>query len=57
VLRRMRIERAAQLLRARPGSISEVAYAVGFKSPSHFARVFRERYGVSPSEHASANTT
>ena len=47
----MRLERAAQLLKARPGSISEVAYTVGFKSSSHFARVFREQYGVAPSEH------
>jgi transcriptional regulator GlxA family with amidase domain len=56
LLRRLRLERASQLLRARPGSISEVAYTVGFKSPSHFARVFRARYGASPSEHIE-NTT
>jgi DNA-binding response OmpR family regulator len=56
LMRRMRLERAAQLLKARPGSISEVAYTVGFKSLSHFARVFRERFGVSPSEHIE-NTT
>jgi transcriptional regulator GlxA family with amidase domain len=56
LLRRMRLERAAQLLRARPGSISEVAYMVGFESPSHFARVFREKYGVAPSEHIENKT-
>ncbi|HMB77945.1 MAG TPA: two-component regulator propeller domain-containing protein [Kiloniellaceae bacterium] len=56
LLRRLRLARAAQLLKARPGSISEVAYTVGFNSPSHFAMVFRERYGVSPTEHIE-NTT
>jgi len=56
LLRRMRLERAVQLLNARPGSISEVAYTVGFKTPSHFAKIFREAYGVSPSEHIE-NTT
>jgi AraC-like DNA-binding protein len=35
---------------ARPGSIAEVAYAVGFKSPAHFSVVFRRAYGHT-SEH------
>ena len=56
LLRRMRLERAIQLLKLRPGSISEVAYTVGFKSPSHFARLFRKVYGVSPSEHIQDTT-
>ncbi len=33
LMQRMRMERAAKILEARPGSIAEVAYAVGFKSP------------------------
>jgi AraC-like DNA-binding protein len=49
LLRRVRLERAAQLLAARAGSVSEVAYASGFNSVSHFSRVFREVHGVTPS--------
>jgi signal transduction histidine kinase/ligand-binding sensor domain-containing protein/DNA-binding response OmpR family regulator len=49
LLRRMRLERAQQLLAARSGTIAEVAYAVGFRSPSHFSKAFRNAFGVSPS--------
>ena len=51
LMQQMRLERAAQILEARPGSIAEVAYAVGFKSPAHFSVVFRRAYGHTPSEH------
>ena len=44
-----RLERAAQMLRAGEGNVGEVAYAVGFRSVSHFTRRFREQHGVTPS--------
>ena len=56
LIRSIRLERAAQLLAQNAGAISEVAYGVGFKSVSHFSRVFREQYGQSPTEYA-ANTS
>lgn len=48
-LRTLRLERAHTLLTSGAGSVSEVAYAVGFKSLSHFTRRFREQYGELPS--------
>ncbi len=54
LLLRMRLERAAALLRARSGSVSEVAYGVGFRSVSHFSKAFRARYGATPSAYAEA---
>jgi transcriptional regulator GlxA family with amidase domain len=51
LVRRMRLERASQLLRAHAGTVSEVAYAVGFKTPSHFAKVFGQAYGESPTSY------
>jgi AraC-like DNA-binding protein len=51
VVREFRLERAAQLLRKGADNISGVAYDVGFSSLSHFARAFRERFGVVPSEY------
>ncbi|MDA8019938.1 MAG: helix-turn-helix transcriptional regulator, partial [Thermoanaerobaculia bacterium] len=44
-----RLSRAADLLRQREGNVSEVAYAVGFRSVEHFSRTFRKNYGQSPS--------
>ncbi len=49
-VRMMRLERAAQLLGQEAGRVSEVAYAVGFKNAQHFSRLFRQVFGVAPSE-------
>jgi transcriptional regulator GlxA family with amidase domain len=49
LIRRMRLERAAELLEAGAGSVAEIAYAVGFKSVAHFSNAFNERTGVRPS--------
>jgi signal transduction histidine kinase/ligand-binding sensor domain-containing protein/DNA-binding response OmpR family regulator len=48
-IRAMRLERGAQLLAARAGTVSEVAYAVGFKSVSHFSNSFEKDFGCRPS--------
>ncbi|MCX7592011.1 MAG: helix-turn-helix transcriptional regulator [Kiritimatiellae bacterium] len=44
----IRMEKAKRLLRETSLNISEIAYAVGFESPSNFARQFRRWIGVSP---------
>ena len=51
LIRQMRLERASHLLKAGAGSVSEIAYAVGYKSPNYFSTAFREAFGHSPSEH------
>ena len=50
-LRKRRIERAKKLLAEAPETIAEVAYAVGFRSPSSFSKTFREQVGHTPSEY------
>lgn len=40
LVRSVRLERVAQLLEQEAGSVSEIAYGVGFKSVSHFSRIF-----------------
>jgi AraC-like DNA-binding protein len=47
-LRSLRLERAAVLLRDEAVSVTEVCYAVGFGSLSHFVTTFRATYGVTP---------
>jgi AraC-like DNA-binding protein len=51
-IRDHRLRRGAELLRGRHGNVTEVTYAVGFKNPSHFARCFRESFGIAPSAFA-----
>ena len=53
-IRGVRVECAAELLRQGMGSVTEVAYAVGFEALSHFSRAYRERFGVAPSAHVRA---
>ena len=48
-LRTARLARAARLLAAEAGTVSEVAYGVGFKSVAHFSNAFAAQYGCRPS--------
>ncbi|HEX6223366.1 MAG TPA: helix-turn-helix domain-containing protein [Chryseolinea sp.] len=50
LIQETRLQRALQLLEAGAATVSEVAYRVGFNSPSYFNKVFQKYYGVSPGE-------
>ncbi|MFM2294660.1 MAG: Transcriptional regulator containing domain, AraC family [Verrucomicrobiota bacterium] len=47
-LRQLRMERAAELLRARELNVTEVSLEVGYASPSHFSAAFHEAFGCCP---------
>jgi len=47
-LRRLRMERAAELLRAGEFNVTEVALEVGYASLSHFSAAFHETFGCCP---------
>jgi AraC family transcriptional regulator of adaptative response / methylphosphotriester-DNA alkyltransferase methyltransferase len=47
-LTRVRLERAAELLRRDPRPVPEIARAVGFRSASAFSVAFRRHHGVPP---------
>lgn len=46
--RRMRLEKANELIQQSTLSITEVAIAAGFSSLSHFSRSFREQFDITP---------
>ena len=48
---RQRLERAKAMLHAPDARILDVAVACGFKTQQHFAQVFRDVWGVSPTEY------
>ncbi|KPL10053.1 MAG: hypothetical protein AMS26_21985 [Bacteroides sp. SM23_62] len=50
-IRNIRLKRAAELFRRGQKNVSTVLYSVGFNTPSHFSRYFRELYGVNPSDY------
>jgi AraC-like DNA-binding protein len=52
-VRELRLKRAHDLLARRDVSkeqISDIAYGCGFEDPVHFTRLFRQRFGLTPSE-------
>ena len=55
-IRNIRLKRAAQLLLQEKMSVSEIAYAVGFKDLSHFRKCFRQLYGMNASEYIQKNS-
>ena len=50
-IRTIRLKRALQLLEKSKLSIANVAYEVGFNNAAYFAKVFKEEFGILPSEY------
>lgn len=50
LLRQMRLKKAASLLASSDMTVAEVAYEVGFSSPSYFTKCYKEQFGESPTE-------
>ena len=57
LIRKAKLQTAARMLAGSEGTVTEVAYSVGFKSLGHFSDSFRRHFGVPPSRWAeeSAN--
>lgn len=50
-IRSQRLKQAVQILQTSKATINEVAYTVGFNTPSYFIKCFKEVYKTTPSEY------
>lgn len=51
LLRVARLKKAAEMLTRTEKTVSEIAYEVGFSTPSYLTKCFREYFGISPSDY------
>ena len=49
LVRTVRLQKAMELIKTGKMNLSEIAYATGFSSISHFSRVFKKAFGYPPS--------
>ena len=49
-IRKIRLEKAKQMIENGSESISEVGFKVGFSSPSYFTKCFKSHFGILPTE-------
>ena len=52
----IRLQKAADLILSKADTLTQISYSVGFKEQSYFAKRFRKKFGVAPSEYAPQNT-
>ncbi|MFA0964704.1 two-component regulator propeller domain-containing protein [Roseivirga sp. BDSF3-8] len=51
LIRHVRLQRAAQLIKEKQHSISEITYIVGFTDLQYFRNSFKKHFGVNPSDY------
>lgn len=54
-IRSQRLKLAIRLLKESDASMAEIAYQVGFNTPSYFGKCFKEVYNCTPNEYLSNN--
>lgn len=54
-IRYSRLEVARDYMTSTEMNISEIVYSIGFSSRSYFSKIFKERFGISPSEFLKKN--
>jgi DNA-binding response OmpR family regulator len=46
----IRLQRAAELIRQKADTVTQIGYRVGFNDQSYFTKCFKKKFGVAPSE-------
>ena len=55
LIRRVRLNKAAELIEKGFGNINEIALETGFNNPAYFSECFKKQFGVPPSQYIAAN--
>ena len=50
-IRRIRLTKAAEMIEANFGNLSEIALEVGFNNPAYFSDCFKKQFGIAPSQY------
>ena len=56
-IRKMRLEKAAEMIRLRVNTITQAGYAVGFNDQSYFTKCFKKHFGMTPREFFASHST
>ncbi|MRI02497.1 DUF4242 domain-containing protein [Kriegella sp. EG-1] len=57
LIREMRLRRSLSALKKNNKNVAEIAYELGFNSPTYFTRVFRKRFDILPTQFAKLSNT
>ena len=49
-VRTFKLQKARQMIEEKQGTISEIAYSLGFGSPAYFTKCFKDEFGYPPRE-------
>jgi AraC-like DNA-binding protein len=52
-IRSVKLQKAEALIKSTDLNVSQIAYSVGFATPKYFAKTFKEKYNMLPSEYIS----
>jgi len=55
LIRSFRLQRAADLLKQKSGTVSEICYNVGFTDNAYFSRAFKKQFGCTPTDYIDTN--
>lgn len=56
LIRSLKLQRAADLLKHNGGTVAEICYQLGFTDQAYFSRVFKKQFGLNPSEFKKDNS-